>query len=55
VALVILDQAIDTSTPTGKLLFNMLGAIAEFETEIRSERQVDGIAKAKLTEDQILI
>ena len=47
VALVVLDQAIDTTTSTGKLLFSMLGAIAEFETAIRHERQMDGIAKAK--------
>jgi len=47
VDLVVLDQSIDTSTPTGKLLFNMLASIAEFETEIRRERQVEGIAKAK--------
>ena len=45
--LVVLDQSIDTSTPTGKLLFNMLGSIAEFENAIRAERQTDGIAKAK--------
>ena len=37
----------DTSDATGRLLFNMLGAIAQFETEIRSERQMDGISKAK--------
>lgn len=47
VELVVLDQHIDTSTPTGKLLFNMLASIAEFETEIRKERQTEGIAKAK--------
>jgi DNA invertase Pin-like site-specific DNA recombinase len=47
VELVVLDQNIDTSTSTGKLLFHMLGAIAEFETEIRKERQTEGIAKAK--------
>lgn len=47
IELEVIDQAIDTSTATGKLLFNMLGAIAEFETEIRKERQMDGIAKAK--------
>lgn len=47
IELVVLDQNIDTSTPTGKLLFNMLGAIAEFENEIRKERQLDGIAKAQ--------
>jgi len=63
--LVVLDQSIDTSTPTGKLLFNMLGSIAEFENAIRKERQTDGIAKAKelgikfgakpkLTQEQII-
>lgn len=45
--LVVTDQAIDTTTPTGKLLFNMLASISEFETAIRSERQADGIAKAQ--------
>ena len=45
--LVVLDQNIDTTTPTGKLLFNMLASIAEFETEIRRERQLEGIEKAK--------
>jgi DNA invertase Pin-like site-specific DNA recombinase len=44
--LVVIDQHIDTSTPTGRLMFNMLGAIAEFETALRKERQADGIAKA---------
>ena len=47
VALHVLDQNIDTSSPTGKLMFNVLAAIAEFETEIRSERQRDGINKAR--------
>jgi len=47
VELVVLDQSIDTESPTGKLLFNMLGSIAEFENAIRKERQTDGIAKAK--------
>ena len=47
VELVVIDQHIDTSTPTGKLMFNMLAAIAEFETELRKERQLEGIAKAK--------
>ena len=44
---VVIDQQIDTSTPTGKLLFNVLASIAEFETQIRKERQVEGISKAK--------
>lgn len=47
VNLQVLDQNIDTSDATGRLLFNMLGAIGQFETEIRAERQMDGIEKAK--------
>ena len=47
VALHVIDQSIDTSSPTGKLMFNVLAAIAEFETEIRAERQRDGINKAR--------
>ncbi len=47
VELVVLEQNIDTSTTTGRLLFSMLGVIAQFETEIRAERQLAGIAKAK--------
>jgi DNA invertase Pin-like site-specific DNA recombinase len=47
VALEVLDQNIDTNSATGRLLFNMLGAIAQFETEIRAERQREGIQKAR--------
>lgn len=47
VSLQVLDQNIHTGDATGRLLFNMLGAIAQFETEIRAERQMDGIQKAK--------
>jgi len=43
----VVDQNIDTQDATGRLLFNMLGAIGQFETEIRAERQMDGIHKAK--------
>ena len=43
----ILDLDMDTSTPTGKLLLNMIGSIAEFERGIMLERQREGIAKAK--------
>ena len=46
VSLHVIDQSIDTETSSGELLFNMLGAIAQFETEIRSERQREGIRKA---------
>src|SRR5215211_2915448 len=47
VNLQVLDQNINTHSATGRLLFNMLGAIAQFEAEIRAERQMDGIQKAK--------
>jgi DNA invertase Pin-like site-specific DNA recombinase len=47
VGLKVLDQAIDTTTPTGRLMFNMLGAIAQFERELIRERMIVGIAKAK--------
>lgn len=46
VELLVLEQAIDTSTPEGRLFFNMLGAIGEFETEIRKARQREGIDAA---------
>ena len=49
VALKVLDQSIDTSTAAGKAMLQMLAVFAEFETAIRSERQMDGIAKAKGT------
>lgn len=41
------DSAVDTTTRTGKLVMGILALIAEFETEIRKERQMEGIAKAK--------
>lgn len=47
VSLRVLDQGIDTTTSEGKLMFNLLGAFAEFESDIRSERQLDGITMAK--------
>lgn len=48
VAFRVLQQSgIDTSTSSGKLLLTMLGAVAEFETDIRAERQRDGIEAAK--------
>jgi DNA invertase Pin-like site-specific DNA recombinase len=46
-SLKVLDPQIDTSTPIGRLVFNMVGAIAQFEREIMLERQREGIAKAK--------
>ncbi len=47
VSLRVLDQGLDTSTAEGVLLFNLLGAFAEFEADIRAERQRDGIALAQ--------
>lgn len=47
VSLRILNLGMDTSTPTGKMLLTMMGAIAQFEREIMLERQREGIAKAK--------
>ena len=42
-----LNPQLDTSTSIGRLVFNMVGAIAQFEREIMLERQREGIAKAK--------
>jgi DNA invertase Pin-like site-specific DNA recombinase len=47
VALRIVNMGIDTSTPTGKLMLNVIGGVAEFEREMMLERQREGIAKAK--------
>ncbi|MEQ9006854.1 MAG: recombinase family protein [Ekhidna sp.] len=64
VDLIVLDQKIDTSTPSGKLMFTMVAAFAEFERDLIVERCRDGIDRAKekgvkfgrppkLTSDQI--
>lgn len=42
------EQPIDTSTAAGKVFLDMLGVFAEFETNLRKERQLEGIAKAKM-------
>ncbi len=47
VDLVVLDQSIDTGSPTGRLLFHMLAAIGEFERDLIKERAAEGIARAK--------
>jgi DNA invertase Pin-like site-specific DNA recombinase len=47
VDLVVLDQAIDTSTPSGRLLFHVLGSIAEFERDLIRERTAAGVAAAR--------
>lgn len=47
VSLKVLNFGLDTSTPTGKLMLTMLGAVGQFEREIMLERQKEGVAKAK--------
>ena len=47
VDLVVLDQGIDTSTAVGRMFFHVLGAIAEFEHALMSERTRDGLAAAR--------
>lgn len=46
VGLKVLEQDIDTTTSAGRLFFTMLGAISEFETELRKDRQREGIDAA---------
>ena len=46
-ALRAIEQPIDTTTAAGKAFLDMLGVFAEFETNLRKERQLEGIAKAK--------
>lgn len=47
VDLVVIDQAIDTTTATGKLMFHVLSAIAEFERALIRDRAAEGRAKAQ--------
>lgn len=47
VALRATEQPIDTTTAAGKAFFDMLGVFAEFETNLRRERQAEGIEQAK--------
>jgi len=44
---IVIDQGIDTSTPSGRLQGNMLAALAEFERELILERTQAGIARAR--------
>ena len=43
----VLAMNLDTNTPTGRLLINLVGSVAQFEREIMLERQREGVAKAK--------
>lgn len=47
VALKAAEQPIDTGTAAGKAFLDMLGVFAELEANLRKERQMEGIAKAK--------
>jgi DNA invertase Pin-like site-specific DNA recombinase len=47
VDLVALDQAIDTTTPAGRLLFHVLAAIAEFERDLIRDRVMAGLRRAR--------
>jgi DNA invertase Pin-like site-specific DNA recombinase len=48
VTLKVTEQPIDTRTASGKAFLDMLGVFAEFETNLRRERQLEGIAAAKV-------
>ena len=47
IALICTDQEIDTSSPTGKLLFTVLGAVSELELDLIRDRTKDGLARAR--------
>lgn len=43
----VLSIGMDTASPTGKLMLNVLASVAQFERELMLERQREGVAKAK--------
>jgi len=47
VDLLVLDQQIDTTTPSGKFMFHVLASLAEFEADLIRERTLDGLAAAR--------
>ncbi|CAH0282935.1 DNA-invertase hin [Peribacillus simplex] len=47
ISLVFIKEQIDFSTPSGKLMFTMLGAIAEFERDLIKDRTTEGRERAK--------
>lgn len=53
VDLVVLDRGIDTSTSIGRLFFQIIGAFAEFEHALMSERTMDGRAAARARVGQV--
>lgn len=48
ITLSVTEQPVDTRTAAGKAFLDMLGVFAEFETNLRRERQLEGIAAAKI-------
>ena len=44
----VLEQSVDTATSAGRAFFGMLAVFAQFETDVRRDRQAEGIAKAKV-------
>lgn len=51
IGLKVIEQSVDTTTNEGRAMFGMLSVFAEFETSLRSERQLEGVAKAKAKGD----
>lgn len=47
IAIRCLQQPVDTTTPEGRLLWGILAVVAEFEVDLKAERQREGIARAK--------
>jgi DNA invertase Pin-like site-specific DNA recombinase len=47
IGLAFIKEQVDFSTPAGKLMFSMLGAIAEFERDLIAERTAEGRERAK--------
>ena len=43
----VIEQSVDTSTSAGRAFFGMLAVFAQFETDVRRERQAEGISRAK--------
>ena len=43
----VIEQSVDTGTSAGRAFFGMLAVFAQFETDVRRERQAEGLAEAK--------
>ena len=43
----VIEQSVDTATSAGRAFFGMLAVFAQFETDVRRDRQAEGIARAK--------